>query len=196
MLKKIAFFILISSNIFSQEVENDSLKNKFDYDTAYYANNFSKRDFIGFKFPHVNKIDINGELFESNNSKRLVLYNFWQKHCAPCITETDMLNQLESKFSNDVDFIGITYETKEDIIKFNKKHLFDFRHLSISENVITNLFIYNGYPATFLVFDGEIIAFSSGGPVDSNSKYYYVSLYNTYSKFRTAIENKLKEIKK
>lgn len=106
-----------------------------------------------------------------------------------------MLNQLESKFCENVDFIGITYETKEDIIQFNEKHPFHFRQLSISENVITNLFIYTGFPATFLVYNGEIIAFSSGGPVYRNSKSYYVSLYNTYSKFRKAIEHKLKEIK-
>ena len=195
-MRIIIFVMLISFNVFSQKVENDSLNNKFDYDTAYYGNNHNKRDFVGLKFPHVNKEDIYGNLFGSTNSKRLVLYNFWQKRCAPCIEETDMLNQLESKFSKDVDFIGITYETKEDILKFNEKHPFHFRQLSISEDIITNLFIYSGYPATYLVYDGEIIAFSCGGPVDSNSKFYYVSLYNTYSIFRTAIEKKLKEIEK
>ena len=195
-MRIIIFVMLISFNLFSQKVENDSLNNKFDYELAYYGINFSNRNFVGLKFPHVNKEDINGNLFESNNSKRLVLYNFWKKSCAPCIAETDMLNQLESKFSKEVDFVGITYENKDDILKFNLKHPFHFRQLSISENIITNLFIYSGYPATFLVFDGEIIAFSCGGPVDSNSKFYYVSLYNTYSIIRTAIEKKLKEIEK
>ena len=186
--------IFFSVNSFSQKFHKDTLTNKLDYDLIYTINNFPIRDFVGVKFPNVKKEDIYGVLFESNNSKRLVLYNFWHKQCAPCLVEIDMLNQLQSKFSNQVDFIGITFETKDDIIKFNEKYPFHFRQLSIAQNIIMNLFVYSGFPATYLVFDGEIIAFSIGGPKDTNSTASYISLYSTYSKFRFAIESKLNKI--
>jgi thiol-disulfide isomerase/thioredoxin len=197
MLKISALLLLLSLNGFSQKTNNDSIKIKFDYDKTFGGLNYSKDEFfLGKTFPIIDKKDINGKLFDTISKKRLVLYNFWQKNCSPCILETDMLNQLEAKFSNEVDFIAITYETKEDIFKFNKKHPLNFRQIIFSRDSITNLYLYSGYPASFLVFDDEIIEISLGGPTDINSTSFHVSLYNSYSKFRKAIERKILEIKK
>lgn len=188
------FIFLLTHSVFAQ-TKADETNKIFDFDLAFKSTNYASKNFKGLQFPILNISDINGQNFNSQESKRLVFYNFWHQGCSPCITEIEMLNQLMSIFKDDVDFIGITFNSKEDIINFNTVHNFEFRHISIDSNKITSLFIYNGYPASFLVFDGEIIEFSEGGFSNKESIYFSARMYNTYSKFRKAIEEKLKEIK-
>ncbi|WP_026979214.1 TlpA family protein disulfide reductase [Flavobacterium tegetincola] len=193
-MKKNILILLLSSTLFAQELTTKST-DKFDFNVAFKSSNRDATKFSGIKFPNVNIDDIDGNLFTSKMSKRLVFYNFWHKGCAPCITEMEMLNQLASLFSNNVDFVGITFNSKKEINSFTKVHPFNFRHISLEQEKINNLFLHKGYPASFLVFDGEIIEYSSGGFSDFTSIYCYPSLFNTYSKFRNAIEDKLKVIK-
>jgi thiol-disulfide isomerase/thioredoxin len=192
-MKKIIIILLLCNTLLAQELTTKSV-GEFDYNVAYNSLNKNGNKFIGMKFPNVNIADIDGNSFTSKTSKRLVFYNFWHKGCAPCITEMDMLNQLKSLFLNNVDFIGITYNSKDEINIFTKTHPFNFRQISLEEDKISNLFVHTGYPASFLVFDGEIIEYSNGGFPDFSSVYSYPRLYATYSKFRNAIENKIKEI--
>ena len=49
------------------------------------------------------------------------MINFWFAQCAPCIDEMPLLNKLKNQYSDQVNFVAITYENKTAIEKFLTK---------------------------------------------------------------------------
>lgn len=178
------------------KIKIDSLEDKIKYEEIYDGiNQKSKRQFLGKEIPFFKVKDINGVEFDSSKTKRLVFYNFWFAGCAPCVLETDMLNNLQSKFKHEVDFVSLTFDSKESVVNFIKKHPFNFRHLSVSKEFLSNLDINGGYPTSVLVFDVKIIKYRLGGPNDLKSLTSKLGLFGTYYKFRSAIEQTLATFK-
>lgn len=204
-MNKLFLLLVLSFSFASSQTETDtvvnkikidSLENKIKYEEIYDGiNQKSKRQFLGKEIPFFKVKDINGVEFDSSKTKRLVFYNFWFAGCAPCVLETDMLNSLQSKFKDQVDFVSITFDSKESIVNFIKKHPFNFRHLSVSKEFLFNLDINGGYPTSVLVFEGKIIKYRLGGPNDLESLTSKLGLFGTYYKFRSAIEQTLATFK-
>jgi cytochrome c biogenesis protein CcmG/thiol:disulfide interchange protein DsbE len=200
-MNKLFLFLVFSFSLASSQTETDtvvnkikidSLENKIKYEEIYDGiNQKSKRQFLGKEIPFFKVKDLDGIEFDSSKTKRLVFYNFWFSGCAPCVLETDMLNNLQSKFKDQVDFVSLTFDSKESVGEFIKKHPFNFRHLSVSKEFLTNLDINGGYPTSVLVLDGKIIKYRLGGPSDLESLTSKLGLFGTYYKFRSAIEQAL-----
>lgn len=204
-MNKLFLLLVLSFSFASSQTETDtvvnkikidSLEDKIKYEEIYDGiNQKSKRQFLGKEIPFFKVKDINGVEFDSSKTKRLVFYNFWFAGCAPCVLETDMLNNLQSKFKHEVDFVSLTFDSKESVVNFIKKHPFNFRHLSVSKEFLSNLDINGGYPTSVLVFDGKIIKYRLGGPNDLKSLTSKIGLFGTYYKFRSAIEQTLATFK-
>ena len=67
------------------------------------------------------------------------LLNFWFIDCPPCISEMPELNILREKFKNDVNFIAITFESKDEVQEFLTKKEFDFIHIVDAQNFLDTL---------------------------------------------------------
>ncbi|MEG2103154.1 MAG: TlpA disulfide reductase family protein, partial [Flavobacterium sp.] len=83
--------------------------------------------FIGKHFPIEQFKNEKGENFDVNLLKgKATFINFWSTTCEPCIEEMPELNRLEENLRNQVNFLGITFSTKENVAKFLTKHQFSF----------------------------------------------------------------------
>lgn len=73
---------------------------------------------------------LNGKVFNENSlNSKPTLVNLWFTTCAPCIVEMPYLNELKEKYKDQVNFVSITYNSKEDVEKFLNKRAFNFTHI-------------------------------------------------------------------
>lgn len=82
--------------------------------------------------------------------------NFWHTTCGPCIKEMPILNQIKKKFQNKVNFIAITFETKEKVNKFLKKREFNFTQV-INAADFMNSIKFKAFPKTFFIDKNGIV---------------------------------------
>jgi len=110
--------------------------------------------------------------FELNNKPTVI--NFWFTTCQPCILEIPTLEKLKNKYSDQVNFISITYNSKEDIQEFQKKHKFTFHNFQSNKDSIKSFGIPS-YPTTlFIDKNGILIEILSGVNVkkDDDGNFY------------------------
>ena len=123
---------------------------------------------IGTKLPILVADGINGDVFNSEQTKRIVFYYFWYTDCGnACTNQLTLFNQLQNQYKYTVDFISITYDSKAKIEDFLQSQPFNFKHYMMPQSEIAITQITNGYPTTMIVIDGIIKYWNSGGPVDS-----------------------------
>ncbi|PJX24608.1 hypothetical protein CAP47_03755 [Psychroflexus sp. S27] len=76
------------------------------------------------------------------------IVNFWHPACRPCIKEMPILNQIKKEYGNKVNFIAVTFETKEKVERFLTKREFDFTH-TINAADFMNSIQFKVFPKTF-----------------------------------------------
>lgn len=102
--------------------------------------------------------------------------NFWFTSCPPCIEEMPALNELKEKYKDRINFVSITFDTKEKVEKFLKKYEFDFIHI-VGEKEFTKSLGFVGYPKTFLLDNNKIIKSIQGSlPSKDNEMAYKVQM--------------------
>lgn len=84
------------------------------------------------------------------------LINFWFTACQPCIDELPVLNELKKKYNNEVNFISITYENKEDALFFLKQNKFDFKHIINANHFLKKIGIPY-YPITIITDKNMVV---------------------------------------
>lgn len=119
------------------------------------------RKLIGTRFPIELFKNENNENFSTDflNNKSTIV-NFWFTNCPPCIEEIPDLVKLKNEFSEKVNFLAITFDSRRKVEKFlEKRPFFDFIHITDSQKPINKLKI-ESYPMTFILNqNGEIINF-------------------------------------
>jgi thiol-disulfide isomerase/thioredoxin len=118
--------------------------------------NFMGTDLKGNK---VSLIDLKG---------KLVVLNVWGIGCGPCIAEIPLLNELvkEYKDKQDVVFIAVTADRSEELVKFFKSRVFDYKVLSGVKG-ITETFNTNALPVHMVIGkNGEVLNRSIGARED------------------------------
>jgi len=90
------------------------------------------------------------------------MINFWFTACAPCIDELPILNKLTKKYSDQVNFISITFDDKSKVLKFNEKYEFDFDQFIDAEDYINKLNI-GAYPTSLFLDRDGIVKHAEGG---------------------------------
>ena len=120
-------------------------------------------------FPDLTIEQLNGEMLSFNDLiGKIVVVNWWQTTCAPCIAEMPGLNILVEKYKeNDIVFIAIADNNKEDIARFLESREFGYIQ-TLSNNDAAKLF-GDSYPVHVIINSkGKICSFSRGG---SENKY-------------------------
>lgn len=88
---------------------------------------------------------------------KTVILNFWFTSCAPCIQEIPELNTLVEKYrGKDVVFLGLTYNTPQQVRTFLKKRPFDYTLLPDSKEIDIKYHI-NSWPASIVIDKNGII---------------------------------------
>jgi len=112
------------------------------------------------------EFDLNTLMDKKFNSAELkgkpTMINFWFTRCAPCIDEMPVLNKIKEKYKDDFNFIAITYEKKEDVEKFLKKHPFEFEHLIDAKDFTDQLGI-KAYPMNLFLDKEGVLKYVKGG---------------------------------
>lgn len=91
------------------------------------------------------------QLNVDNLKGKPTLINFWSTICEPCIEEMPLLNQLEKDLNGKVNFIGITFSTKEKVEKFLIKHDFSFNFITDVEYKLFEKNKVTRYPMTYIL---------------------------------------------
>lgn len=129
-----------------------------------------------FSWENFTNLDSNSN-FSADTSK-LKLVNFWFTDCPPCLAEIPFLNQLKAEFSNEIQFIAITFEPSSRIKAFLSHNDFDFIHFIEARSQIDRLGV-DSYPISFLidkksnvlkVYSGFSLKDSVSEPYSSNAK--------------------------
>lgn len=104
---------------------------------------------IGSAFPE--------ELFGLTDVDKPRFVNFWFTSCMPCIKEIPDLNELKEEFGDKVDFVAITFNTKEQVDKFLETRPINFVHLTNKKDALGQYGV-RSYPMNMLLDkDGKIL---------------------------------------
>ena len=123
------FFIAIIFNAKAQQ-KNISITNN---NTIAIQND-------SLKVPLFNAVDMNGDSIILNRCLgKVVVINFWNTHCKPCIAEMPSLNKLMNKYKDkEVVFIAITEDGKIQVQKFfqNSHSVFIYHQITDRLDII------------------------------------------------------------
>ncbi|MCB0473176.1 MAG: TlpA family protein disulfide reductase [Flavobacteriaceae bacterium] len=120
-------------------------------------------DYIGKQLPEMILTDLNGKkisMKELNGKPTLI--NFWFTACAPCIDEMPVLNKIYDRYKDDYNFIAVTYEPKDKVEKFLKKHSYKFLHI-VDAKKLTDELELKAYPVNLFLDKNGIVKFSENG---------------------------------
>ncbi len=140
---------------------------------------FKNVNYIGMVYPRIYEKDITGAAFNGLSLRDSILVlNFWDTHCAPCIAEMPGLNQLKNEFKNKpVAFIALSMDDPKIVLeKFVKNKRFELRQIFFNDELKKqNFYCAPGYPVTIIVDrNSRVVYITEGGSVtDSAPKEIY-----------------------
>lgn len=139
--------------------------------TVQRNNGFDPDNYIDKVFPVSSLVTLDNKPITINDLKgKPTLINFWFANCKPCIEEMPVLNKIKEQFKDRVNFVAITYETKEKVLDFLKKHNYTFTQIAGARKFIDKLKI-NSYPVNvFLDKNGIAKEIENGIPYEMNDK--------------------------
>lgn len=117
-LKVMITVLLLSASVFAQDEEIPSAD-------SFLKNHGLKK---GSEVPSfvVESIDRN-QINIGEYKGRFILIDFWGTWCKPCIKEAPFLKKAHKKFSDEIKFIGIAVDDKEEKIReFNDRFGIDW----------------------------------------------------------------------
>jgi len=114
---------------------------------------------IGQHFPIEKFKKENGAFYSMGALKgKPTVINFWFTKCPPCIGEIPNLNILQAKYSNDVNFMAITFDDDQKVKEFLKSKPLHFIHVTGARTQLTDMGV-DAYPMNLILDqDGTIVA--------------------------------------
>ena len=119
-----------------------------------------------------------GQLRGLNNSNvidfedlkdKVVFVNFWATWCPPCVAEMGSLQELYTKYGNDVVFLFVTNDTADVTNEFLKDHNYTMPCYTKTSD-LPDILSHRSIPNTFIINkEGNIVLHKVGG-ADWNSK--------------------------
>lgn len=123
--------------------------------------------YIGKVLPIKSLTTIDNKTIGLNNIKgKPTLINFWFTTCKPCVDEIATLNKIKSTFKNSVNFIAITFEKKDVVTMFLKKHDYNFIQVIDAQNFLNELNITNCPLNVFIDKEGKVVSVENGIPYE------------------------------
>ncbi|MGB1308948.1 MAG: peroxiredoxin family protein [Oceanihabitans sp.] len=103
--------------------------------------------------------DLSGKRYKLSELRgKVVVLNFWFTKCSPCVMEIPDLNHLTSFYKEkEVVFLAITFNKKEIVKPFLKKHPFKYAILA-DANAVVDSYNVNSFPTNIIINKkGEIV---------------------------------------
>ncbi|RZK48529.1 MAG: TlpA family protein disulfide reductase [Pedobacter sp.] len=158
----------------SEENKNE-IKYKFKWEylnKEMFAEKLIEEKLIGKTLKFENLHFLNPKEKNNLDKNKPTFVNFWFTSCPPCIEEMPALNELKEKYKDKINFVSITFDTKEKVEKFLTKYNFDFTHI-VGEKEFTKSLGFVGYPKTFLLDNNKVIKSIKGSlPAKENEMAY------------------------
>lgn len=120
-------------------------------------------NYIGKQLPDMYLTDLNGKkisFIELNGKPTLV--NFWFTSCAPCIDEMPILNNIYEKYKEDYNFVAVTFEPQDKVLKFLEKHPYKFLHIVDARKFTDELGIQS-YPVNIFLDKNGFVKYTKNG---------------------------------
>ena len=144
-------FFLSFCNLTNAQI-SDSLKKAWKQE--YRNSNLSKEaiyELKGKELPKFALTLLNGEELDSESLKgKPTLINLWFTMCSPCIQEMPLLNEIQSQFGTEVNFIAVTFEKQSEVKEFLERRDFNFSHLVDAKDYLKSLGVRT-YPKTLIL---------------------------------------------
>ncbi len=138
-LKKIDFRLYI----FNLEKSSDSIIANFKYNLRFeykYLKRPYKYEKIGMKMEAQTLTSIDGEkVVIGGKQEKPMLINLWFIGCRGCESEMPDLNRLKEKYADKVNFVSLTFDRKENVLKFLKRKKFTFTHITDAADFINKI---------------------------------------------------------
>ncbi len=154
-------------------LDSSFAENSVIYKTYYYHEsariiNLRERH-VGRQLGEFTLIGFNGENLNTNSlNGKPTMINTWSVVCRPCIVEMPFLNQLKTKYKDQVQFVAIALEDKETVSRILNKHTFEFDQYVSGEKQLNNLGV-RLFPTSFFIDEsGTIVEVIEGTPVPTN----------------------------
>ena len=129
-----------------------------------------KSALIGTQAVNFNLVDLKGKKYNLSDLKgKVVVLNFWFIECKPCVMEMPELNELVAEFKgNEVIFLAIAVNKKDQLKKFLKKTEFKYKVLPNGQSV-SDSYGVKGFPTNLIIDQNGIIQYVSTG-IGPNNK--------------------------
>ena len=108
----------------------------------------------GTEIPDFNFEDLNGKVYNKISTKgKIVILKCWFIRCVACVKEFPKLNILVNTYQGreDVVFISLATDTKEDLIKFLKTREFKYATIPEMNNYMVSKLNINQFPTHILI---------------------------------------------
>lgn len=106
--------------------------------------------------PDLNDVEVS---FAGEQNK-LQLVNFWASWCGPCILEAPDLVKLHNNYSDKITIYAVNstkYDREREARAFVEEHSFTFDVLFDREGVLTDMYMVNTYPTSFVIDQEGVI---------------------------------------
>ncbi|SEL14797.1 Thiol-disulfide isomerase or thioredoxin [Aquimarina amphilecti] len=165
-IKKINKKAIVEIEIKDTDFRKDSIIHDFGFHVNLNGSVNSKTKlklFKGRKMLESSLVTLQGDQINiSDLEGKPTLLNFWFTNCPPCIDEMPELNSLKQHFGDRVNFVAVTYESKEKVENFLKKHTFDFRHI-VDAREYTDALEMKSFPNNIILDKNGIVKNIEGG---------------------------------
>ncbi|MBL3658208.1 TlpA family protein disulfide reductase [Fulvivirga sediminis] len=153
----------VTFHLYDKNTKEDSVIQEFKYTVKqghkylYSGSKAALFNYLDSPFPNKELTTLNGDKITLAGGEKPMLINFWFTQCAPCVKEMPILNNLQNKYKQQMDFVAITFSKAEEVEKFLSKHPFTFTQVTNAASFIDELGIMD-YPTTiFINKDGKLI---------------------------------------
>ena len=133
--------------------------------------NTGVQKFINKPLPHFELQTLGNELKQNTDyTGKVTFINLWFTSCAPCITEMPYLNYLKDTYNDQVNFVAITFDSKDRVASFLKRKQFDFEHLVDAAQYLSKDLENNAFPKLILLDkEGKVRFVENGVQLSGNT---------------------------
>ena len=94
---------------------------------------------------------------------KVTLVNLWFTSCQPCLTEIPYLNYLKDVYKDKVNFVAITFDSKERVESFLNRKDFNFEQLVHGGKYLSKDLVNNAFPKLILLDKKGNVRFVENG---------------------------------
>lgn len=136
-----------------------------DSDISSVVSGVASTEFKNYKmvdtdFPKFNFVDLNGNVFNSDNTKnKTIILKTWYTQCQVCNEESPELNKLTESYGNDKNFlfISLALNNKEELEKFTKERNIKYAVVPNQNDFIQKTLRVEIFPTYLVVKNNKIL---------------------------------------